>query len=121
MKITQEQQKQGQELYGQIVSKAWEDASFKEQLITSPVETIKTFTDGRINFPNEVSIVVEDQMDASTIYVNIPKKIDLENLELSEEQLELIAGGWVNTEKNIFYDIGYNFGLWLCENKVDLR
>ena len=36
---------------------------------------------------------MEDQSDSNKIYLNIPQKIDFENLELSEEQLEKVAGG----------------------------
>lgn len=104
MKITQEQQKQGQELYQQLVEKAWEDTNFKKQLITSPVDTIKTFSEGKVNFHNEVSVVVEDQSNQSIIYINIPKNVNIEDFELTEEQLEIVSGG------SMFYDFGRYWG-----------
>ena len=89
--ITQEQQKQGAELMNTLVQKAWEDASFKEQLIKNPISTLETITGQKIQ--NNLNVVVEDQSDESVAYFNIPAKPDLSNLALTEEQLEQVAGG----------------------------
>ena len=93
MKITIEQKKQGQEMYQKLVQKAWSDLNFKEKLLTEPLEAIKLFTGNSENFPENVAVVVEDQTDDSKIYLNIPKKLDLDNFELTDEELEIIAGG----------------------------
>ncbi len=89
--ITQEQQKQGTELINILAQKAWESSNFKEQLIANPVSTIESVTGKKMQ--SGISIIVEDQTDASTIYLNIPRKIELDELELSDEQLEMVAGG----------------------------
>ena len=39
------------------------------------------------------SLIVSDQTDETIVYINIPAKQDLENMELNEEQLEAVAGG----------------------------
>jgi hypothetical protein len=36
---------------------------------------------------------VRDQTSAETLYINIPGKADVEDVELNEEQLEAVAGG----------------------------
>jgi lactobin A/cerein 7B family class IIb bacteriocin len=37
--------------------------------------------------------IVEDQSDSSTIYINIPRRFGIEDLELTEEELETVSGG----------------------------
>jgi hypothetical protein len=46
-----------------------------------------------MNIPTGKTLVVRDQTDESTVYINIPANINLEDVELNEEQLEAVAGG----------------------------
>lgn len=94
MKITQEQQKKGQEFYSEIIAKAWEDKSFKKKLIENPQEAIKELTGENLDLLNK-SIKVVDQSDPSTIFINIPQNINIDDFELTEEQLEMASGGLV--------------------------
>ena len=89
--ITQEQQKQGQELVKVLALRAWESSAFKEQLIENPVSTIELVTGQKMQ--PDINVVVEDQTDTSKVYLNIPRKIDINELELTDEQLEMVAGG----------------------------
>jgi len=91
--ITKEQQYQSAELIKTLAQKAWESSSFKEQLVTNPISTIESVTGQKI--PESLNILVEDQTDDSIIFLNIPRKIDLGDLELelTDEQLELVSGG----------------------------
>ena len=87
------QQKKIKEMYQELVQKAWESATFKEQLINNPKETISEFSEVRFN--EKANIEVEDQTDTNIIYLNIPRsreKLDLD-LELTDEQLEQVSGG----------------------------
>lgn len=93
MKITVEQQEKGAALIRTLAQKAWESSAFKEQLIKDPVVAIAQVTGKNLTIPDNKRIVVEDQTDESVIYLNIPAKVDLDELELTEEQLELVAGG----------------------------
>jgi predicted aminopeptidase len=89
MEFTQEQK-----LYAEIVQKAWEDASFKEELVANPVATIEKFTGKKMNLPEGKTLVVRDQTDESTVYINIPATPKLSvDTELNEDQLEAVAGG----------------------------
>ena len=90
MELTQQQ-----ELLGQVVSKAWEDESFKQELIDNPIEAIEKLTGKKIQLPEGKTFVVRDQTDESTIFINIPAKPELD-AELSEEQLETAAGGVID-------------------------
>ncbi|RKS95384.1 putative ribosomally synthesized peptide [Flavobacterium limicola] len=84
---------QDQKLYAEIVQKAWEDKSFKDELMTNPIAAIERLTGKKINLPPGKKMVVRDQTDESTVYINIPARVDFDNMELNEEQLEAVAGG----------------------------
>ena len=86
-------QKKSQELLQTIITKAWEDESFKQELIANPIKAIEKVTGERINLPEGKTLIVKDQTDDSVVYINIPAEPNMEDLELSEEQLEVIAGG----------------------------
>lgn len=87
MEFTQEQK-----LYAEVVQKAWEDAEFKKALIANPLEAIEKLTGKKLNLPEGKKLVVRDQTDESTVYINIPAAPEVD-AELSEEQLEAVAGG----------------------------
>ena len=89
------------ELYKDIVTRAWEDENFKMELIAKPLETINQFTNSKLDFGGK-NLIIEDQSDSNNIYINIPPKIDFENMELSDEQLETIAAGG-------FFDFFFEF------------
>lgn len=91
MKRTLEQQEKGKELHQMLVQKAWESATFKEKLINNPYKTISEITGSNIS--NDVKLVVEDQTDSNIFYINIPRKFDVDEIELTDEQLETISGG----------------------------
>ncbi|CAD0008970.1 NHLP leader peptide family RiPP precursor [Flavobacterium chungangense] len=89
MEITQEQK-----LYADIVQKAWEDTEFKKELVANPVAAIEKLTGKKLNLPAGKTFVVRDQTDESAVYINIPaapKKT--QDTQLSDEQLEAVAGG----------------------------
>ncbi|QVY64634.1 NHLP leader peptide family RiPP precursor [Polaribacter sp. Q13] len=88
MEITKEQI-----LLQTIVQKAWEDTAFKQELIANPIEAIEKLTGKKVNLPNGKTIVVKDQTDDSVVYINIPAEVNMDDMELNEEQLEIVAGG----------------------------
>ena len=91
MEITQEQK-----LYQDVVQKAWEDVEFKKELTANPLDAIEKLTGVRLNLPEGKRIVVRDQSDASTVYINIPVPASADDVELNEEQLEQVAGGKIS-------------------------
>ncbi|MFD1602899.1 hypothetical protein ACFSJW_24725 [Flavobacterium artemisiae] len=82
-----------QKILDAIVKKAWKDPAFKNDLITRPVATIESFLGRPLHLPEGQSIAFVDQTDSSTIFINIPAEINMEDAELNEEQLDLVAGG----------------------------
>jgi hypothetical protein len=91
-----ELQKKAENNLQKIYSKAWEDESFKQSLINDPAATLARITKGEFKLEG-VKIQVNDQTDSSILYLNIPANpqdlvMDFD-MELTEEDLELIAGG----------------------------
>jgi hypothetical protein len=88
MELTKEQK-----LFQTLVQKAWEDIDFKKELLANPVDAIENLTGKRVKVPEGKSLVVRDQTDKSVIYINIPAEPNMDDVELTEEQLEIVAGG----------------------------
>ena len=84
-----------QRILESIVKKAWEDSVFKDNLIASPIATLENFLGQPINLPEGKTITVVDQSNTATIFINIPANpnVIVEDMELSEEQLDIISGG----------------------------
>jgi hypothetical protein len=91
--ITNYMERNRQEIIQQVISKAWEDARFREELVADPVNVIERLTGSKIVLPEGKTLVIADQTDKSKIYVSIPSEPEMENMELTEDQLESIAGG----------------------------
>jgi hypothetical protein len=82
-----------QKILDAIVKKAWEDPAFKSNLITRPVATIESFLGHPIHLPEGKNIAFVDQTDSSTIFINIPAELTMDDVELNEEQLDVVSGG----------------------------
>lgn len=87
------EQKKEEEVLRLIISKAWEDVNFRKNLIDNPITAIENLTGAKIILPEGKTLVVNDQTDKSKVYMNIPVEPSIEDIELNEEQLEIIAGG----------------------------
>jgi hypothetical protein len=84
---------QDQKLNALVIQRAWEDTQFRNELMANPVGMMEKLTGHKISLPEGQKLVVVDQTDTSTVYFNIPTKIDINSSELTEEQLEMVAGG----------------------------
>jgi len=83
-----------QKLFSQVVQKAWDNDEFKRELISNPIAAIEKETGEALSIPNGTKIVVRDQTDESTVFINIPSNKELEeNVELSDSQLESVSAG----------------------------
>lgn len=91
---TFEKNQKGTELLNTLFAKSWEDNAFKMQLIDNPIATIEGITGRNFMMPENKKLVVEDQTDESVVYLNIPAQPNLDELELSDEQLEHVSGGF---------------------------
>lgn len=90
MELTKEQEK-GQKILHQIYLKAWTDESFKKSLISEPRKTLEDFFKNKI--PNSKKIIFTDQSDPNCIYINLPVKPNVDDLELMSNELDNITGG----------------------------
>lgn len=99
MELTKEQK-----LFHTIVEKAWEDEAFKQELIADPLNAVENLTGVRLNIPEGKTFVVYDQTDDSVIHINIPAEPNMEDVELTEEQLEIVSGGGNPTPPVIIND-----------------
>ena len=91
MKLTEQQK--AQKFLMSIYSKAWQNNEFKQSLISNPIETLNKLTGKTANLPKNKTVIVEDQTNSNLIYINIPAKPSLEDIELNEERLDTVAGG----------------------------
>lgn len=73
-----------------IFEKCREDAAFKQALVANPVQVLEEITGDKLDL-HGFEYVITDKSDATKIYIDIPT--DTENVELTDEQLELVAGG----------------------------
>ena len=88
MKLSREQQ-----LLQTVIQTAWSDSDFKSRLMEQPLEAIQTLTGEALNLPKNKTILVTDQSSQHVIYINIPAQPSMDDMELNEEQLEIVAGG----------------------------
>ncbi|MEO1012682.1 MAG: NHLP leader peptide family RiPP precursor [Bacteroidota bacterium] len=84
---------EAQKILAGIIQEAWKDARFKKALMEKPKATIEAFTGRTLQIPDGKTLVVCDQTDRQMLYLNIPPQTSLDDMELNEEQLEIIAGG----------------------------
>lgn len=108
MEFTQEQK-----FYAQIVQKAWEDAEFKKELVANPLAAIEKVIGKKLNLPEGKTLVVRDQTDDSTIYINLPAKANLDDVELTEKELEVVAGGYTTPADLALEYIAVPLAKWL--------
>ncbi|GAB3244569.1 hypothetical protein GCM10027346_42290 [Hymenobacter seoulensis] len=98
-----------------IISKAWEDTSFRKELQVDPITAIEKLTGVKVVIPEGKTLVITDQTDKSKIYVNIPVEPEVESLELTEDQLEEIAGGghkiWTDFVSSLFPSLKQCFNI----------
>jgi len=95
------QQEAAQQAYAAVVTRAWEDPTFKKRLMSDPQQAIESIKGSAVNIPAGKEIKVVDQTDDKYIYITIPKRPEMQEMELSDEQLDLVSGGrvpfpWIN-------------------------
>jgi hypothetical protein len=95
-----------QQIIQAVISKAWEDSDFIIELMTNPIVAIEKLTGVKVGMIEGKELVFVDQTDKTKVYVNIPAEPEMENMELTEHQLEAIAGGgmsiWNEFVNNLF-------------------
>jgi len=94
-----------EEIILSAIERAWEDQSFKNELINDPRKALASVSNSSFDLNNETGIKFidapsfseDDEMISKTnseLVVKIPPRMDLSDIELSEEELELVSGGF---------------------------
>jgi len=81
----------------QIIAEAWRNPTFKQELMANPQKAVKELTGENFNLPAGKTLEVCDQSKSGVLYLNIPPKPSMDNVELTEDQLEVVAGGGIPT------------------------
>ena len=91
MELTKEQR-----ILSGVIQKAWNDPAFKNELVNSSNARafIENYAGEELDMPEHVQIKVNDQTDPNYGYLNLPARPPQnDDMELSDEQLETVAGG----------------------------
>ena len=88
MELTKEQK-----VLQSVLSEAWNNPSFKQELIANPTDAINRLTGENFSLPEGKTLEVCDQSNSDKVYLNIPQQPDFDNVELTDDQLEEVAGG----------------------------
>lgn len=88
----EEQRKTRKEIEAHIIAQAWQDEAYKQELMNNSKSVVEK--EFGVQFPPQVNVHVV-QEDPTNFYVVLPIRPNLSEEELSEEELEAIAGGGV--------------------------
>jgi hypothetical protein len=83
----------GEKILQAIINKAWEDSDFKQELIANPRQVIENFSGEPLTLPKNKAIIIQDQTDESAIYITLPPPTCMDDMELDDVQMEIVAGG----------------------------
>jgi len=78
------------DIEARIITKAWKSEAFKQELLTNPKAIIEQ--EFGVEFPAELNVSVREE-NSTTLYFVLPLHPQIEGRELSEEELESVAGG----------------------------
>ncbi len=108
----QNHKKSRKEMEAEMIAKAWKDEGYKKELLSNPKKVIGR--EFRITFPEQTNVQVLEE-NPSTLYFVLPMRPDLSAAELSEEQLEVVAGGGLADAWDDIYSVGKDFGQTIAE------
>lgn len=93
LEFTQEQEAEIQtrkDIEARIIAKAWKDEAYKRELFANPKAVIGQ--EFGVEFAEEVTIQVTEE-NPTSLYLVLPMLPEIEEVEFSEEELEILAGG----------------------------
>ncbi|MGF1470894.1 MAG: NHLP leader peptide family RiPP precursor [Rubrobacteraceae bacterium] len=88
-----------QEVRQRLVQRSVEDEVFRQRLLAEPKATIEQETG--VSLPEEIEIRCVEETP-QTVYLVLPPKqlVDVQSGELSDQELEVVAGGWGSKDPN---------------------
>lgn len=91
---------QVKDIIASTLTKAWEDENFKQELLLSPIDAIESLTGARLNFREGFKMTNIDHTNPITLDLSITSMPEMEDIELTEEELEFVTGGGRGDEKS---------------------
>jgi len=79
-----------QDIEAHVIAQAWKNEAYKQELFSNPKAVIEQ--EFNVQLPVEVNVRVLEE-NATTLYFVLPMRPDLSEAELSDAQLEAVAGG----------------------------
>ena len=89
----QQQPESRQDIEARIISKAWKDESYKQELLSNPKAIFEQ--EFGVELPEEISVQVLEE-NSTTLNFVLPMHPETSGHELNESELEAIAGGKLN-------------------------
>jgi Nitrile hydratase, alpha chain len=83
------------EIEEKLILKAWQDSSFKQELLSNPKSALEK--EG-ISLPKNIEVQIVEE-NVNTYYIIIPSQPS-SGEELSEAELEAVAGGYLDAHCN---------------------
>ena len=84
-----------QKILQRVLTEAWNNPTYKAELIANPTEAVKNLTGENFTLPEGKTLEVCDQSNVDKVYLNISPRPNFDNVELTDHQLEEVAGGRV--------------------------
>jgi len=83
-----------QDIEAHIIAQAWKNEAYKQELLSNPKALIER--EFGIKLPAEITVQVMEETPTE-LYFSLPMRPNLSGAELSDEQLETVAGGAFTT------------------------
>ena len=81
------------DIEAQIIAKAWKDDAYKQELLSNSKGVIER--EFNVQLPEQINVQVMEE-NPTSLYFVVPVRPEIAGHEISDEQLEAIAGGVVN-------------------------
>jgi hypothetical protein len=91
--MTEQNQMTRNDLEARLVARAWQDDDFKQELLSNPKAAFEREFGDKVHISEGSADIRVFEEKANSFYLVIPKKPNINTEELSEDQLEAVAGG----------------------------
>jgi hypothetical protein len=91
-----------QKFTNDVINKCWEDEAFKQELLANPKGALEKLFGPMNSKETEPNFIVTDQSDRTAVYINIPANPNMDDVELADAELEVVAGGSAASFSSMF-------------------